>query len=512
MTTTEVMQKLSQATTGAVGNGKKVGGPVWRALTLSLAEGLLAPVNAVSVSIERGSISIAAGSRFLSRIKVRQSGSCSIKEVNYAAPDTFARTVSLKMKELGIRRSSIVLAIPRDWAMVRFASLPAAVKDNLAAAVGYELDRLTPFSPESAYYDFQLVAEENGRVDVMVVAARAGLIDQYMEALKREGISVEKLTTNVSGLVTLCAYAFEAPASICLEVTSNSYEGCSSRSNTLSSSFRGSLQGDQGASKVDGIVAALQPIVASLQNGGSAPPIILASREPLDTETLKRRLKAPVCPLNESDAARKLSPGEGEIPYSACGALLESLWPKAKSLNLLERGTPARKKTPMAISFVLLAFLLALWVPYILLPVQREEKRLAEIERQITLRKNEVRKVEGLKKDIKDLSAETASIDQFKEGRPPALAVLKELTDILPQSTWTTRVRIGDTGVDLEGYAKSASGLLSVLERSRYLRKAEFASPTTRDPRLDSERFVIKTAMLGFEKGEGERSGNGKKK
>jgi general secretion pathway protein L len=75
--------------------------------------------------------------------------------------------------------------------------------------------------------------------------------------------------------------------------------------------------------------------------------------------------------------------------------------------------------------------------------------------------------------------------------------MLKELTTILPKSAWLTRVRLTDTAVEIEGYAASATELLPKLEESPFFKKVEFASPTFRDARLNSDRFVIKMEIEG---------------
>jgi Tfp pilus assembly protein PilN len=77
------------------------------------------------------------------------------------------------------------------------------------------------------------------------------------------------------------------------------------------------------------------------------------------------------------------------------------------------------------------------------------------------------------------------------------LDILKELTAIVPKNAWLSRVRVSETNVDLEGYAASASGLLSKLEASSFFKKVEFSSPTFRDTRMNADRFNIKMEIEG---------------
>ncbi len=497
MTAGMAAQRLRGVASGLLAGGECVAKPVWRLLTLSLTEGVAVPVRAVAVSLEKGGFSVVAGSRFLSRIGARKALSYSLDDGKQAGPERVASAVSLALRELGASRSRITLTIPREWVVVRGVTLPGNVKENLTEVIAYELDRLTPFSAESSYYDFKLLGEEDGKLSLLVAAARRDLVDRYLGALKGEGVRIERLTIGASSLATLAAYACRSPESVCVEVGSHAFQGAHTRANGLSSSFWGAFPSEDAESRIETMAAVLRPVIDSARSRGATPPVMIAAKDG-DYGALQKRLDVPVRRLDEESRIRRLSAHGDGLSWAAAGALVESLWPGAAGLNLLEKGSHKRKAVPRAFTMVLIALLLAVWVPYALLPLQREEKRLAEIERQISLRKEEVKKVEYLRKETGDLAEEIALIDQFKRGKPMAVAILKELTAILPKTAWTTRVRITDTGVGIEGYAKAASALLPVLEQSSYLEKVEFSSPIMRDMKLDVERFAIKMEMEGI--------------
>jgi Tfp pilus assembly protein PilN len=180
--------------------------------------------------------------------------------------------------------------------------------------------------------------------------------------------------------------------------------------------------------------------------------------------------------------------------------MVESLQPVNKGLNLLKRGIYAKQKPPLALTIILTCAIIVLWAFYLIAPLRVEKERLAEITHAIASKKAEVKKVEDLKKEANELTAEISSIRSFKEDRPLVLNILKELTLVLPKTTWLTRVRVAETGVDIEGYAASASELLPRLEASKHFQKVEFASPTFRDVRMNSDRFVIKMEIEGVKK------------
>jgi len=132
---------------------------------------------------------------------------------------------------------------------------------------------------------------------------------------------------------------------------------------------------------------------------------------------------------------------------------------------------------------------------YILSPIMIEQKNIEQIDERLSSLKPEMKKIESLRKEIEMISSNIKTINNFKKHSIPTIDVLKELTNILPDKTWLTRVRVTEDSVELEGYAASATAIISKLENSKYFQKAEFSSPTFRDARQNNERFVIKMEL-----------------
>jgi general secretion pathway protein L len=223
-------------------------------------------------------------------------------------------------------------------------------------------------------------------------------------------------------------------------------------------------------------------------------------------------LSIPVSMIDGTNLKLKLPGNKQEVSYTAVGGALESLWPKAKGFNLLARGRHEKPKTPMAVTVILIIMLAMLGILYLLSPLKAGEKRLKEIDRQIAIRKDDVKRVESLKKEIESLKGEVSVITGFKGNKPTAIDILKELTIILPKTSWLTRARITETGVEIEGYAVLATELLPKLEASKFFEKAEFSSPTFRDPRMNMDRFILKMEIKGIKKAEGEKVKKGLKR
>jgi Tfp pilus assembly protein PilN len=299
---------------------------------------------------------------------------------------------------------------------------------------------------------------------------------------------------------TLCQYVEKGDDVLYIEIDKNDYEGALFLDGSINGTLTGSFSSDDEQSKIETISGEILPLLDAVKAQGRPPQIVflLNGLNPSFQEQLKLQLNLPIKILNGTTMKLKPSGHQKGIPYAATGGVLESLWPKSKGLDLLKKGIYEKQKTPFALTTLLILAILTMWALYLVAPLSIEGKRLKEIERQITLRKDDVKKVEALKKEIETVDTEVSTINNFKGNRPMALDVLKELTTTLPQSTWLTRVRVTETTADIEGYASSATGLIPKLEASKSFKKAEFASPTFRDARQNADRFIIKMEIEGM--------------
>ena len=500
MTGAIALQKLIAISSESITRVKQVAGPLWKVLSLSLADEAILPKRGLALSIEPAGFSIAYGTRFLSRITIRGTRTYPFEEGRYPSPGNLASTIALARSELKAFRSEITLSIPKAWVVVKTVELPITVKGSLVNVISYELDRLTPFSSDSALYDYRVLSEDKGKLSIILVATKADLIDPYLVALREKGITVDRVTVALSAMATLSNFVHSQESAIFVNISAAGYEGGYALGGALSSVFGGRFDGDSESSNVETIIREINQCADSIKKDGEKPLLILSASEATYASELKKRM-TPVVDLLQGIESRLGFSQRGEgISLTAAGSMLESLWPQAKGFNLLQKGRREKTRTPVVFTIILLLALLTIGILYVVAPLRIEEKRLEEIDRRVAAIRPEVKKVEALKKEVDALEAEVSTIDDFKKGKPTALHILKELTTILPKNAWLTRVRVTDTTVEIDGYAAAATELLSKLEASPYLKKVEFASPTFRDVRLNSDRFVIKMEIEGITK------------
>lgn len=510
MNGTLVIKKLTTVASASSTVLKRIWDPLWKILSFSPADDAIYPSKNISASVEKGSLTVAFGSRFFSRVKMKGFREYNFEDGRYPQPEVVASSLALAINDLGASKAEVTLSIPKAWSVLKTVEFPLSVKENLSAVISYELDRLTPFASEDAFYDYRVVAESHEKLTILVMAAKADMINPYIEALRETGISVNKITVNLSGLETLCRHMDRNSAPIFVEIKENSYEGALFLNNSITGIFSGIFNTQDEKKKMDMLMTEVAPLADTLKIHEKPLQMLVLLRDKSATlkELLKLQMNLPVRILNETDLQLSSSVPYKEIPYAAAGAVLESLLPGSKGFNLLKKAIHDTPKTPKVVTILLILIILALWILYVLSPLRVETKRLSEIDRQIQIRKDEVLKVEALKKETESLNTEVETIQNFKANKPMALNILKELTTILPKTAWLSRVRITETTVELEGYATSATGLLSKLEASKYFKKTEFSSPTFRDARMNSDRFTIKMEIEGVQPDENKGAGN----
>jgi len=512
MTTGDIIGRMKTLASAAAEKTARLGRSLWRILSLSLADKRVAPGQCLSVSLEAGRVCVVYASRFLSRMKIRAIRCYPFEEGKIPSPESLASTLVLAINELRAPRTQVTLVIPKAWVIMKTAEFPLTVKDNLSAVISYELDRLTPLTADRAFYDFQVIDEDESRLKIMLAAMNSDILQPYLTAFQERDIRIGQVTGSTSAFGTLGHYVHRVGSTLFVLIHAGGYEGGLVRDGRLRLSLAENYPSGDGQAKERLIAEALNPLIDMLKKEGDMPEVMV-DHPPSEAwcPRLRDAIRARVRFVGEMDLGiRYLNPVNPKTDASmAVGGALECLWPEASGMNFLDKGLHKAAKAPLALSIIMLVILAALGLFWMLSPLQIEGQRLEAMDREIGARKDEVKKIEVLKKDVDNVEKEILTIRAFKTSRPMAMTLLKEMTRILPKNAWLSRVRIAETVIEIEGYAASATELLPKLEASEYFKKVDFASPTFRDTRMNADRFTIKMDIEGLPE---EKAGDGKQK
>lgn len=467
---------------------------VLKMLTFSPADDRIFPGKDISVALHRGTVSLAYGTRFLSAIRIKETKKYLFAEDRYPLPEELLSSLSLAFSEFDLSVTGITLSIPKEWTIVRTVDFPSTVKENIQNVIAFELDRLTPFAAEEAFFDFRLLRERDGRLSLVLMAVKTEHLKPYLDSLNEGGFAVNRITVNLSAIGALCSYLYKKSDFLFIETGRDGYEGALFSNGLPVNTFSGAFTGMDETSRVSALAGEIAPMLQTSDSRNNTLQLIalIKDQNPAFRKMLGDRLQIPVSVPEETATGLRLPQPVNDVPWVAVGSVVQSLNTGAEKINLLKKGQHEKQKVPYALTMLLLLLIAIVWGGYLIAPLKIEKRKLQEVSSRLAAKKEEARKVEDLIKEAEALSLEISAIKNFKGDRTMTLTIIKELTTLLPRNAWTYRVKISASSITIEGYADAATELLPKLEASPLFKKVEFASPTVRDPQKKADRFNIK--------------------
>jgi type IV pilus assembly protein PilM len=112
------------------------------------------------------------------------------------------------MAAAGIKAKSVATAVSGHAVIVKKISLPTMTRDELEESIRWEAEQYIPFDVNEVNLDFQILdtGTTEGQMDVILVAAKKDLIDDYVNVIQEAGLSPAVI--DVAGFAV--ANAFEA--------------------------------------------------------------------------------------------------------------------------------------------------------------------------------------------------------------------------------------------------------------------------------------------------------------
>jgi Tfp pilus assembly protein PilN len=86
-------------------------------------------------------------------------------------------------------------------------------------------------------------------------------------------------------------------------------------------------------------------------------------------------------------------------------------------------------------------------------------------------------------------------VHERRRQRLPAVAVMSELSEVLPQTVWLDSLSLDDERIDLKGQGSDIPSLIDILERSPSFTNVNFASATQFNAETNAESFSIEATL-----------------
>jgi general secretion pathway protein L len=126
----------------------------------------------------------------------------------------------------------------------------------------------------------------------------------------------------------------------------------------------------------------------------------------------------------------------------------------------------------------------------------RQQMRVRAMEEEAKRLSSEVATVTKMQERVKEIEGHIEILKDVRDGSPSLLDILKELTEIIPETAWVKDFRLTDKGISLNGYAESASELITLLESSPMFENVVFNSAVRPDAKEKKESFNISLQLV----------------
>lgn len=105
---------------------------------------------------------------------------------------TVTNTIRELIKEHGIKVADAVSSLTGHSVIIKKVNFPAMTDDELAESIQWEAEQYIPFPITDVNIDFQILgadAEGGGQMDVMLVAVKKDVINDYTNVIKEAGLN-----------------------------------------------------------------------------------------------------------------------------------------------------------------------------------------------------------------------------------------------------------------------------------------------------------------------------------
>ncbi|HIP82681.1 MAG TPA: type IV pilus assembly protein PilM, partial [Desulfocapsa sulfexigens] len=122
------------------------------------------------------------------------------------------KTIAELFKNLKIKKKKVGFSISGYSVIVKKVNLPVMSEDELEEYIQAEAEQYIPFDIDDVYLDFQDLKTNEGdseRTDVMLVAAKKEIVDDYLEML--EGLNLKPVIVDVDGFALENTYEYNYP-------------------------------------------------------------------------------------------------------------------------------------------------------------------------------------------------------------------------------------------------------------------------------------------------------------
>ncbi len=143
------------------------------------------------------------------------------------------------------------------------------------------------------------------------------------------------------------------------------------------------------------------------------------------------------------------------------------------------------------LNLALTALLAVLVVAAITVPIAQKNRAIEALEAQVQAAAAAARQGAELRQDLEKMAEASQFLAGKKASDTMAVELIDEVSRILPDHTWITRLNLSETELEIQGQSSASASLIAVVESSPYFENARFGSPVVQIQGTNNDRFHI---------------------
>ena len=401
-----------------------------------------------------------------------------------------------------VSKDNVVIALPREKALLKVLEVPSAARENLRKVIEYELGKHIPFPPEESIFDFQILEEKDRRLRVLLIVMKKEAVNEYVELFKRMGIkprAIEISSTASANLFYYDQHPLDPHPFALVDIRRHFFEFHFFENGTLTETVQSAFT--EHSDKAKEVTEAFRFALLKGLGSKEGKQSLFAYGEEANDSLINELKEGLSSDISVPPSLKRVRTANGlhRIPdvYPSIGLALRGISKTRWNINLLPLSL--RKKVSRAglyVAVFLSVVSLTLAGALLVHPFLQEREELTRVETELKELKPKVDAIEAVQKRKEQTGKEVQEFEGLISEGGSRLQVLKELSEALPPTVWVWNLKLKSRDVELNGFANSASDLIAILDKSSYFEKVEFTSPVTKERRLfgeqvEKERFKI---------------------
>ena len=168
-----------------------------------------------------------------------------------------------------------------------------------------------------------------------------------------------------------------------------------------------------------------------------------------------------------------------------------------RAINLLPREQRRNRRVVIhRLNLALAAILAVLLAVAITVPIVQKNKAVDALEAEVQVAAAAAREGNQLRRDLEKMAEASRFLLEKKRSEIMAVQLIDEVSRILPDHTWVSRLDISGTELQIQGQSEASSSLIAIIESSPYFENASFRSPVVQIAGTNADRFHLSANVV----------------